>query len=119
MRILVVDNDRDSADTVGELLRDRGHHVEVAYSGEQATDLIDISAPDLALVDLAMPGMNGYELAEEIRARTESIRLLAYSGLSGTMLAPADQLAAVGIERCFCKAGDLHELIATIERDND
>ena len=54
MRILVVDNDRDTADSIAELLREHGHDVDVAYSGDQATDLIDACAPDVALIDLAM-----------------------------------------------------------------
>ncbi len=116
MRILVVDNDRDTADTISELLRERGHEVDVAYSGEQAAELIDLHVPDVALLDLAMPGMNGYELAAEIGGLPEPVRMFALSGLSGTMLAPAAQLAAVGIERCFTKGGNLDELIATIER---
>jgi CheY-like chemotaxis protein len=115
MHILVVDNDRDTADLIGELLRLRGHRVQIAYDGDRATELVDADPPDLAVVDLAMPGMNGYELAEEISARSPDIRLVAFSGLARSMLAPAPRLEAAGIERCISKTAEPAELFEAIE----
>ncbi len=60
MRILVVDNQADAADTRAELLRKQGHPVDVAYSPGEALQRSLDCAPDVAFLDLVMPGMDGW-----------------------------------------------------------
>src|SRR5579885_2147926 len=67
-RILVVDDVRDSADTLSSILRLLGHHVRTAYDGPAALAIVDEWRPDVIISDLAMPGMHGYELARRLRA---------------------------------------------------
>ena len=66
-RILVVDDDRDVAGTVERTLRRRDHEVVVAYSGAQALQLIQKQPPDLVVLDIMMPHMNGIEVCQRIR----------------------------------------------------
>ena len=66
-RILVVDDDRDVAGTVERTLRRRDHEVVVAYSGAQALRLIQEQCPDLVVLDIMMPRMNGIEVCQRIR----------------------------------------------------
>ena len=82
VRVLVADDNRDSADSSATLLQLDGHDVRVAYSGVDALRLVEEFAPQLALLDIGMPGMNGYELARRIRAteRGRSILLVAVTG---------------------------------------
>ena len=68
-RILVADDNRDTADSSALLLELDGHEVRVAYSGTEALQVFEEFAPQLALLDIGMPGMNGYQLARSIRAR--------------------------------------------------
>jgi two-component system CheB/CheR fusion protein len=80
-RVLVVDDELDLALTLAELLRTQGHEVEVAHDGQAALDCASSFAPDVVLLDLGLPGMNGYELARRLRERLGAApRLVAVSG---------------------------------------
>ena len=66
-RILIVDDDTDAAEALGELLRDCGHEVATAHDGPQALDRARLQRPDVVLLDIGMPEMDGYEVAKRIR----------------------------------------------------
>jgi signal transduction histidine kinase/CheY-like chemotaxis protein len=66
-RILVVDDNRDAADGLAMLLRLRGNDVRVAYSGSQALEVAAQFQPEVGVLDIGMPEMNGYEVARELR----------------------------------------------------
>jgi two-component system CheB/CheR fusion protein len=66
-RILVVDDNVDAAEALGELLRDYGHEVATAHDGTQALDHARLHRPDIVLLDISMPEMDGYEVAKRIR----------------------------------------------------
>ena len=65
--MLVVDDNADAADTLGELLRAWGYHVTVAHDGPAALAALQDTLPDIALLDIGMPAMDGYELAAHLR----------------------------------------------------
>ena len=67
-RILVVDDDVDAAEALGELLRDYGHDVATAHDGPQALDNARLHRPDIVLLDISMPEMDGYGVAKRIRS---------------------------------------------------
>jgi CheY-like chemotaxis protein len=81
-RILVADDNRDAADSLAMLLRSDGHEVLVAYDGAKALEAIRESRPDVALLDIGMPEMNGYEVARRVReiCPKESLTLIAVTG---------------------------------------
>lgn len=66
LRILVVDDNRDAADSLATLLEMNGHTGLVAYEGATALEKAEKMRPHVALVDIGMPGMNGFEVAEKI-----------------------------------------------------
>ncbi len=66
-RILVVDDNVDAAEALGELLRDYGHEVATAHDGTRALDQARLHRPDIVLLDISMPEMDGYEVAKRIR----------------------------------------------------
>jgi CheY-like chemotaxis protein len=66
-RILIVDDNRDAADSTGTLLLLWGHQVRVAYDGLSAVALARTYLPDVCLIDLAMPGMSGYQVVRQLR----------------------------------------------------
>lgn len=82
MRILVVDDNREQAATLGALLTDQGHDVRLAADGAAALEMIEHFVPDLGLIDIGMPGMDGCELARRLRALPElsNVVLVAQSG---------------------------------------
>ena len=67
-RILIVDDDVDAVEALGELLRDCGHEVATAHHGPQALDHARLHRPDVVLLDINMPEMDGYEVAKRIRS---------------------------------------------------
>jgi PAS domain S-box-containing protein len=81
-KILVVDDNADAAQSVGMLLKIMGSDVEIALSGRSAIDLLESYHPQLLLLDLGMPEMSGYEVAERIRRRPEfdDVKLVALTG---------------------------------------
>jgi CheY-like chemotaxis protein len=80
-RALVVDDDRDCADTFRELLVVMGHEAQAAYSGAEALEVATSFRPEVALVDLAMPGMTGIEVARRQRQGRPRPWLVAVTGL--------------------------------------
>jgi CheY-like chemotaxis protein len=81
-RVLVVDDNTDAADTAAALLETCGFEVRVAYEPDQALKLLAGWPARVALLDIGLPGMDGYQLARTIRARTggASIGLVALTG---------------------------------------
>jgi CheY-like chemotaxis protein len=69
LRILVVDDNRDAADSLGMLLQILGADVRIAHDGPQALDACEAYDPAVVLLDIGMPGMDGYEVARRIRGR--------------------------------------------------
>jgi PAS domain S-box-containing protein len=83
-KILVVDDNRDGADSLGLLLELSDHVVRIAYDGLQAVEVAREFQPEVVLLDLGLPKLNGYEAAEHIRELPgcKDITLIALTGLS-------------------------------------
>jgi len=82
LRVLLVDDNRDSADSLAMLLELKGHEVRIAYEGEQALPIAARFAPHLALIDLAMPKMDGYATLAGMRAMPELDRTM-FAAMTG------------------------------------
>ena len=82
LRIVIADDNRDAAESLAMLLRMDGHQVSVAHDGAAALDIVDAVRPHVAVLDIGMPGLNGYQVAQRIRSSmmTEPIVLVALTG---------------------------------------
>jgi CheY-like chemotaxis protein len=80
-KVLVIDDDHDVADALAVLLKNSGHEVWTAYSGQSGVQAALKYQPDAALVDIAMPDMDGYETARRLREQLPGILLIAVTGL--------------------------------------
>lgn len=76
LRILVADDNRDVADTCAALLEIHGHRVQTAYCGREALELADSFRPHAALLDIGLPDLSGYLLANHIRTSSWGRRTL-------------------------------------------
>jgi CheY-like chemotaxis protein len=81
-RILIVDDNHDAADALSALLETLGATVAIAYSGPEALALLDVVNPEVVLLDIGMPGMDGYDVARHIRSSAEhaDVLLIALTG---------------------------------------
>jgi CheY-like chemotaxis protein/anti-sigma regulatory factor (Ser/Thr protein kinase) len=81
LHVLIVDDNRDAADSMAVLLRLMGHRADVAYDGSTALQLPSKSNADLILLDIGLPGMDGYEVARQLRPSAKrGARLVALTG---------------------------------------
>jgi DNA-binding NtrC family response regulator len=83
-RILVVDDERKIADTLALILRSKGYEATTAYNGASALAVCATSQPDLLLTDVAMPGLNGIQLALAVTERFPACKVLLFSGQAST-----------------------------------
>ena len=81
-KVLVVDDERDNANTIVSLLQLWGHEAEAAYSGEDAISKALTLDPDVVLIDIVMPEMNGFDLAKELRQVCPGAKFLALTGFT-------------------------------------
>lgn len=91
LTVLVVEDHVESADGLVELLRLWGHGAHAAYDAESAVDLVGVVRPDVVLIDIGLPGMDGNTLAGQLRAQDggAGLLLVALTGYGdATALAP-------------------------------
>jgi CheY-like chemotaxis protein len=67
LRVLVADDERDQVATLAAILQDEGHEVREVYRGTEVMRMVREFDPDVALIDIGMPGMTGYDVAREVR----------------------------------------------------
>ena len=115
--ILIVEDNVDARDALRMLLELDGHTVEAVEEGQQALEVARAKDPDIALVDIGLPGIDGYEIARRVRARdTRRPVLIALTGYGQ----PEDRRRATdaGFDDMLVKPVDptaLTNLIATLE----
>jgi CheY-like chemotaxis protein len=108
-RVLIVEDNPDGRETLRELLELMGHDVEVASDGLEGVEKGLTSPPDVALVDIGLPRMDGYQVAERLRsALGPKVVLVAYTAYDQ----PEDRLRAYrsGFDAHLAKPVDLEEL---------
>jgi len=82
LRILIVDDNRDGADSLAMMLRIMGNYTRTAYDGQEGADLAGEFLPDVMLLDIGLPKLNGYEVCSYIREQSwgKSVVLIAVTG---------------------------------------
>ncbi len=92
-RVLVIDDAKDVADITVEMLKSMGHEAEAAYDGRSGIDTALMFRPDVILVDIVMPEMDGFKLVRELRDMfpTNTPKLVAFTAhKQPSLLAAAD-----------------------------
>jgi signal transduction histidine kinase len=112
-RVLIVDDNEDAAELLAELLRKKGHEVEVAYDAPQALLTVSRFGPDTAILDIGLPSMDGYELAQRLRRGGFDHRLIALSGYGQAPDRARSQEA--GFDAHLVKPVDYHKLALLID----
>ena len=113
-RVLLVDDNADAAELLAAYLRHEGHEVRIALDGPSALAEADTFVPDVAVLDIGLPGMDGYELARELRRRDlPHLRLIALTGYG--LASDRQRSLDAGFDEHLVKPVDptvLHRLLA-------
>jgi CheY-like chemotaxis protein len=111
-RVLVVDDNHDAALTMAEVLKFDGHETRVVLNGIDALDAFDTFKPNIVLLDIGLPEMNGYEVAVEVRRREggASTMLIAVTGYGQSD--DRQRSKAAGFDHHLVKPVDISELLA-------
>jgi len=115
LRILVADDNRDSADSCRMLLESSGYEVRVAYSGQEAFDIAANFRPDVALLDIGMPQMNGYQVARRVRGTEWGAEPMLIAMTGWGQESDKQQAREAGFDRHLTKPIDMDRLMLLIE----
>ena len=112
MKILLIEDEKLLADSLKTLLSSKGFQVEVAYDGETGADYALLGIYDLLILDVMMPGLNGLEVARQVRAKRCAVPILMLTARSGL----ADRIEGLnaGADYYLTKPFDTRELLACI-----
>jgi signal transduction histidine kinase/ActR/RegA family two-component response regulator len=115
LRVLVVDDNEDAASLLADFLSLAGHEVSVAHDGPGALAAAEASAPEVAVLDIGLPVMDGYEVADRLRAmlgeRAPAILAVSGYGQEGDRARSRE----AGFRRHFVKPADPRELLAALD----
>ena len=116
LRIVIADDDRDTATTLALVLRDEGHEVHTTLRGDEVLDACRLLRPDVVIMDVNMPGMSGYAVARELRARHGQLAPLLIA-ISGVWTQTSDRVLgeAIGFDHFLIKPCETRELLHLIE----
>ena len=116
LRILVVEDNVDSADSLNLLLRLYGHEVQVARTGHTALEMALAFRPDLVLLDIGLPGMDGYQVAKHLREKPEfkDVMLCALTGFTPSE-ADRQRQQETGFNHYYIKPVSLTTLLELFE----
>jgi PAS domain S-box-containing protein len=115
LRILVVDDNHDAASSLGVLLESMGNDIEIANDGLEALRLAQEFRPDVILLDIGLPGLNGYEVARHVRGETwgKHVLLVAVSGWG--QVSDRERSDEAGIDRHLVKPLDFRALLEILD----
>jgi PAS domain S-box-containing protein len=113
-RILIVDDNQDAARAISLLLRSYGHDTSVAFAGQAALEAATSLKPDVALLDIGLPGMDGFQLARRLKELSPRIYLVALSGYGQSE--DRERSRQAGFDEHFLKPADLDELLEAVNR---
>ena len=117
-RVLIADDLRDSADSLALWLESMGHEVQVAYDGERALQLADAFRPEVALLDLGMPGLNGYEVCRRIRMASWGTPMMLVAQTGWGQVEDRRRTRDAGFDHHVVKPIDLEQIDALFRADD-
>ena len=117
-RVLLADDNRDAADSLAAMLRLLGHEVMTAYDGAQAVSAVAAFDPDVAVLDIGMPHLNGYEVAAQLRSNASGQKLTLVALTGWGQKSDKLQAVAAGFDHHLTKPVDVDELTVLINGDS-
>jgi len=121
LRVLVVDDDHDTVDGLAYILEDEGHVVHRVYSGKDVLNAVGVFRPDAVIMDIGLPGLSGYAIAQAIRNSFTDIRRPLLIAITGIWKESPDRMVAerVGFDHHLlkpCKPEEVLRLLTPLRR---
>jgi len=117
LQVLVVDDNKDAADSLGMLVRLGGHEAHVVYSGQLAILKAEKQTPDVVLLDIGLPRMDGYQVVQWLRNRpdTKDALIIAITGFDRT--SDRERSKEAGFDLHLVKPVDSEKLVRLLNGD--
>jgi CheY-like chemotaxis protein len=117
LSIFIADDNVDTVLTLSAILRDEGHVVHTCANGAIAPDAIRRYKPDVCILDIVMPGKNGFAIAREVKAMNLP-QLPTLIAISGVFVKPSDRMLAesAGFDHLITKPADPKQLLDVLDR---
>jgi CheY-like chemotaxis protein len=113
LEILIVDDHTDTSESVSTLLKLQGHQTRLIHNGPGAVELAKIHTPDVILLDIGLPGMDGYQVARELRRELPETLLVAFTGYGQD--SDKKRSAAAGFDHHLVKPVTPETLMRTVK----
>ena len=114
----MVDDNRDAADSLSEMLELMGHTSSVAYDGQQGIDAASHFKPDVILLDIGMPNLNGYDACRIVRQQPWGKNVVVIAATGWGQEKDRSRTREAGFDHHLIKPVDPHELLKTITELN-
>ncbi len=116
LRVLIADDERDTASVLAAILRDEGHETHVVLRGDEVLEIDRLVRPDVVILDVNMPGMSGFAVAREIRHR-RGVAAPLLIAISGKWTRKEDQQLGegVGFDHYLLKPCEPAEVVQLLE----
>lgn len=117
LRVLVVDDDRDTTDTLTFILRDEGYVVSPVYTGNEAVTATRLFRPDVIIADIAIPGLSGYAVAQSVLHGFPDLRRPLMIAISGVWSQLPDRKVAqqMGFDEYLTKPCEHEQLLRLLD----
>jgi CheY-like chemotaxis protein len=117
LRILVADDDADTAQTLAFILRDEGYVVQAVYTGDESLSRVRVFRPDVIIHDISVPGMSGYAVAQSIRYSFPDMRRPLMIAMSGVWKQVPDRKVAeqMGFDEYLTKPVDPKDILRLVD----
>jgi two-component system CheB/CheR fusion protein len=117
LRVMVADDEHDTVDGLALILKSEGHVVHTAYTGQEVLSAISGFRPDVVILDIGLPGVSGYAIAQAIRNSFTDIRRPLMIAITGLWMETPDRIVAqqVGFDHFLlkpCKPDEVTQLLA-------
>ncbi len=114
-RLLVVDDDETLLGTIRDVLKAAGYHIETAADGAAALAQVEAARPDLVILDLSLPQVNGWEVLRSLRADTGT-QALPVLVITGVEVGRGDEILTAGADEFLAKPFSVPVLVGTVQR---
>ncbi|HJX26523.1 MAG TPA: ATP-binding protein [Thermoanaerobaculia bacterium] len=116
LRILIADDNRDAAESLGMLLEIEGHEISIVHDGVAAVETAATFEPDVALLDIGMPGLNGYEVAHSLRGQPAGKRMTLVAITGWGQEEDKRRSMEAGFDHHLIKPVDYKDLVGLLAR---